>query len=264
MSQAWMIRSLALSLCVPLLPLGLLAQSADTPLPLELRVPVKVDLDRNESTYFRVALPAEEIRVILDVNRADERAGNIQAGLSILDRDGGVLQNNAIGFNEIDVRWRKVAYFNLKKPATMGFKVANSHDKARFWLTVLKRSDLPLVPLFGEVVPKPLLPGEGKTGQLAEGDDAFYVTALPKGEYKAIAEFTNARRENSNIQGYLAFLDGDGGNQEGLIGFNEIDVSFRKTAGFTVKKDSAFVFRVHNSGSKTMNYLVRISPAVPE
>jgi hypothetical protein len=54
---------------------------------------------------------------------------------------------------------------------------------------------------------------------------------------------------------------GDGGNQEALIGFKEIDVSFRKTGGFTVKEDSTSVFRVHSSGSASMNSLMKIPPA---
>ena len=236
-------------------------QSADSPLALELGATAKVTLDQDESAYFKVALPAEEIRLVLDTRTADDRAHNLQSGLSILDPDGGVLQSNAISFNEIDVCWRRVGYLALKKPATRGFKVTNRNAKANFWLTVSKRSGLPLVPLYGNVVPTPTVVGDGKTAQLAEGEDAFYVTVLPRGEYKVIAELTNARRQNSNIQGYVAFLDGDGGNQEALIGFNEIDVSFRKTSAFTVKKDNTFIIRVHNSGSASMNSLVRISPA---
>jgi hypothetical protein len=255
--------SLFLLLVLILVPqLG--AQSADTPLPLQLRIPAKATLDQNDSAYFKVALPAEEIRVVLDVARADQHAGNIQGGLALLDSDGGVIQNGAIGFNEVDVRWRKVTYFTLKKPVTMGFKVTNANAKAHFWLTVSKKSDLPLVPFFGEVIPTPIVLGEGKTGRLMEGEDALFVTPLPKGEYKAIAEFTNTQKERWNIQGYLAFLDQDGGNQEALIGFNEVDVSFRKTAGFTVKKDAVFIFRIHDSGEKTMNFLLRVSPALPE
>ena len=114
---------------------------------------------------------------------------------------------------------------------------------------------------YGNIIPTPIVLGEGKTTALAEGEDAFYVAALPKGEYRAVTELTNTRRERSNIVGYLALLDGDGGNQEGLIGFNEIDVSFRKTSGLSVKKDSTFIFRVHNSGSASMNSLLRISAA---
>ena len=101
------------------------SSSADNPVRLQPRVPAKVTLDQNDSAYFSVALPAEEIRVVLDTRTADDKAHNLQSGLSVLDRDGGVLQKNAIAFNEIDVSWRRVAYFTLKKPATMGFKVSN-------------------------------------------------------------------------------------------------------------------------------------------
>lgn len=237
--------------------------TVDTPMPLELGITSKVTLDQNESAYFKAALPADDIRVILDtaVAATDDNDHNLISSLSVLDKDGGVVQSNAIGFNQIDVCWRKVAYFTLKKPATMGFKLTNSNAKAYFWITVSKKSDLRFVPLYGNIVPTPIVVGSGKTALLAHGENVFYTAALPKGEYKAIAELANVRAQPLNISGYLAFLDGDGGSQETLIGFNEIDVTFRKTGGFTVKKDSTFVFRVHNTSSASMNSLVKIAPA---
>jgi hypothetical protein len=237
------------------------AQSADTPFPVELRIPVKVTLDQNESAYFCVALPAEEIRVVLDMKTA--AYANLQSSLSILDRDGAVFQTNAIYFNETDISYRKVAYFTLKKPATMGFKVTNFNGKGDFWLTVSRKSNLSFVHLYGGGVPTRIALGEGKTGPLSERQDAYYVIALPKGEYKAIAELTNAQKQRYNIQGYFALLDQDGGNQQELIRFNEIDVSSRKAAGLTVKNDATFIFRFQNSGSADMNHLVRISRAEP-
>ncbi|MGH8336861.1 MAG: hypothetical protein ACRETL_08625, partial [Gammaproteobacteria bacterium] len=108
----------------------------------------------------------------------------------------------------------KAAYFTLKKPSTMGFKVTNFSAEAHFWVAVPKKSELSLAPLYGSTVPTPFVVGEGKTALLAEGEDAFYITVLPKVEYRVIAELTNARKQASNIQGYLVLLDGDSGNQE--------------------------------------------------
>lgn len=244
------------------LGLPLKAQStADAPAPLELGTTSKVTLDQNESAYFKVALPADEIRVTLDTRAADDKEQNLYGSLSILDRDGAVVQANALNFNAaFDDCFRKVAYFSLKKPTVTGFKVTGGNVKAYFWLTVTRKSDARFIPLNGNVVPKPIMVGESKTALLEQAEDAFYSATLPEGDYRAIVELTNPNGQPLNITGFLAFLDGDGGNQETLVSINgDVGVSFRKAGGFTVKKDSMFIFKVRNRTGITMNSLVKVS-----
>lgn len=236
--------------------------TADAPMTLRLKTPAQFVLDKNEAAFYRIALPAEEVQIVLDVARKDGRQGNIQAQLSLLDADGDVIQNSGLSFNEIHYRYRKVAYLTLKRPGTVAFKVTNSNaDPARFWLAVSKHSDGELVPFYGEMTSEAIALGDTRNGRLDQGADNFYSVFLRKGEYKASLEFANARKQNSNIQGGLAFLDGDGGNQARLIDLNEIDVSYRKGGVLEVKRDANFIFRVHNSGEHTMNYLLRLNPA---
>ncbi|MDQ3650703.1 MAG: hypothetical protein M3458_10620 [Acidobacteriota bacterium] len=66
-------------------------------------------------------------------------------------------------------------------------------------------------------MPKLMMLGQSKSGVIEEGESNYFITVLPKGEYKAILGFENARSQNGNIQGYLAFLDADGGNQQTII-----------------------------------------------
>ena len=154
--------------------------TADTPTPLELGSTSRVILDRNESAYFKITLPLDEIRVILDTRMADGKIHDFDSGLSVLDRDGGVVQSGAIVFHITDeVSSRKIAYFTLKKPVLMGFKVTNNTARAYFWITVARRSDHRFVPLYGNIVPAPIMVGEGKTALLAEAEDAYYTANLP-------------------------------------------------------------------------------------
>lgn len=79
------------------------------------------------------------------------------------------------------------------------------------------------------------------------------------GKYKVILDFSNAKREKTNIQGYLVFLDADGGGQEGVLGFNEIDTAARKSASFGLKKLTVLIVRVENT-IYSLNYAVSIRP----
>ncbi|MDQ3650704.1 MAG: hypothetical protein M3458_10625 [Acidobacteriota bacterium] len=93
-----------------------IAQNIDNPSPMRLFVPSKVSLDRNESTYFSMSMPAGDLKIALDTRRSDGSSGNLQSSLSILDSDGAELKANAISFNEIDWSYRRVHDFSLKKP----------------------------------------------------------------------------------------------------------------------------------------------------
>ena len=233
-------------------------QNVDAPLPLQLGTTSNITLDENERGVFKIRLSAGGYKVILDERRADQKNGNVIGGLSILDPDGGTIQEGAIAFNEIDFEFRGVHHFSLKSPGTVMLKVYNNNSRANFWLTVVEESLQSPVPLFGTVSPREIEAGQSKSAVLDEGESAYYSIDLKRGDYKAVLDFTNAQRQNTNIVGYLALLDRDGGGQENLIGLNEVDVSYRKTASFSLKRDSTVLLRVQNTIYR-VNYTVRIS-----
>jgi hypothetical protein len=230
----------------------------NNPVSLKLGVLNKVTLDKNEEYYFKLSSPASDLKIFLDMRLADNRESNLQSTLSVLDQDGGVIQDRAIVFNEIDVAYRKTASFSSKQPGRFGFKLLNQNNTANFWLTVLKEPTSQFVPFFGELMPKPLSLGEDMSGVLDVREYIYYMIPLSKGDYKVTLDFLNSKRENTNIQGYLALLDSDGGNQRKIILFNEINVSYRKIAIFSVKKDEPLIIKVHNT-DKGVNYTVKIA-----
>jgi hypothetical protein len=192
----------------------------------------------------------------MDMQPADERSTNLQSTLSALDRDGGVLDDNMIRFNEIDRGYRKVGAIAVKQPAPLGLKLLNGGKSVTYWLTVFNTSRTPFVPFFGKVTPTPLRVGESVSGLLEAGEDVYYNVMLRKGSYRTIVDFSNTPRANTNIQGYLAILDAVGSNQDQVIRFNEIDVESRKIGNVIVKRDGAAILRLQTV--KPVSYTVRI------
>lgn len=235
------------------------ANGIGNPEPLQLGVIYEVTLEKNEESYFRLSSPARDFKIVLDMRRADNRDSNLISALSILDEDGAVVQDGAVGFNEIDVDHRKTAIFSLgKQPAIVGFKLLNEHDTATFWLTVREKTASQLIPFFAKVVPQAMRPGEPTSGVLDVNEDVYYTIPLPRGDYKVVVDFSNSNRQKTNIQGYLALLDSDGGNQAELIQFNEIDVSYRKVAVFSLQTDANLIAKISNR-SYPVDYTVEIA-----
>lgn len=115
-------------------------------------------------------------------------------------------------------------------------------------------------PFFGKIMPKLLQLEQAQKGTLNRGESAYYITLLPQGKYKVVVGFDNAKRRNTNIQGYLAFLHADGGSQKSVIDFNEVDVSARKSAEVICTRASTVVMRIKDNRD-TINYSVIIRPA---
>jgi hypothetical protein len=82
---------------------------------------------------------------------------------------------------------------------------------------------------------------------------------VPGGKYKILLDFVNSQGYRTNIQGYLSFLDPDGGGRGKALEFNEIDTAARKSAGFELKKPQVLLIRVSNT-TYSVNYAVRIRP----
>jgi hypothetical protein len=239
-----------------------ISNNLDDPSPVELGVINEVPIDGNESAYFKTSLPAGEYKVVLDTRSAIGRDTNLQGSLSILDQDGAVSEPNVISLNEVDTGYRKVYPFSLRKPVTLGFKLSSNRDKMTFWLTFLKGSAPAPLPFFGKLSPTPIQEAEVISGTLDALESVYYILPLKKGDYKAILDFTNADGRKTNLQGYLAVLDEEGGNQHNILKMNEIDVSYRQQAPFIIKKDSAVIIRLKNE-INYVKYSMRILPASP-
>lgn len=223
----------------------------DDPEPLQLGVIRQVTLDRNQTAYFRWDGPAAAHEAVLDVRRADLKTSNIMGSLSFLHSSGEMLTDGAISFNEIDVGSRKSAPLPESTPPAAArngliFKLVNAHDKADYWVTVVGSSAQAPAPFYGAIAPQPIILSTGASGKLAPDESAFYICQLPAGDYRVTVDFTNARGEHTNLQGYFAVLGANGGNLLELARFNEIDVTYRKVGRFTQQQPGARIVKVHN------------------
>jgi hypothetical protein len=234
----------------------------DNPSTLGFGTIQKTSLEPSEEYYVRLSEPAQSLKVVLDMKRADSRHSNLQSRLSVLNQDGTVAENSLITFNEIDTGARKTGSWSTRQPATIGFKLLNGDAPADFWLSVRQEPAPQLVPFFGNVVPLPMKLGEDASGLLGPDEDAYYMTSLGPGDYQIIVDFANAERRNTNIQGSVALLDGDGGNYREIVRFNEIDVSHRRIGTFLVRNDGPVILNVQNNND-TVRYMLRLARAAP-
>jgi hypothetical protein len=234
--------------------------SIDNPAPLAFNVMHKVTLEDNEEYYFRLREPATAITIVQDVRLPKRQRSNLQTQLSVLDEEGGVVQAGVIRFNEIDAGYRRIGTFSKKQPSRIGFKLVNTGNTADIWLAVLPQDTKPFLPFFGEIVPQAWPAGTDATGTLEEIDDVYYLVHLPRGEHRVILDFTNAKGAHRNLQGYLAVLGADGGNQEKIMGLNEIGVSHREVSSLSVKGDEPIILRLQNF-TDVVNYRLRIAGA---
>lgn len=232
--------------------------SVDRPAPLRLGALHKVTLEKNGEYYFRLPAAMSAMTIVQDVRLANGGSSNLQTELDVLDADGGVIRRQAIGMNEIDSGYRKTASFSIKQPSAAGLKLANNSGTADIWVAVLPEGKKEFLPFFGTVVPQSWSAGKAGTGTLDRYENAYYVVRLPRGEHRVIVDFTNAKRDNTNIQGYLAVLDANGGGQQRLVGFNEIGVSHRMVGSLTIKGDEPVILRIQNT-NQAVNYSLQIA-----
>ena len=223
----------------------------DDPLSVELDTVYKITLKQNEESYFQLSMPISDAKVILDIHQANNRSTNIQGGLSILDEDGIKIKGLGVRFNKIDIGYRGGVLLSSKEKRIIGFRVVNTNSKpVKAWLTVLKKDDKQIVPFFGRVIPNPMILGKKSSGMLNKDNMyAYHSIDLSAGDYKIVVGFSNSKRRNTNIQGYFAILDPNGLNQKEFIEFNEIDVSSRKAATFSIKKDGIYIMRLNTEKS---------------
>ena len=233
--------------------------SIDNPAAVAFGVIQRVSLDGEEDAYFRLSSPARELKIVLDMRADGNKRTNLKSHLSVLDEHGAVLQKDAIVFNQIDVDHRKVASLSMKQPAVVGLKLRNGRVPADFWLTVLRPPTTGLLPLFGDVVPKPLRLGESASGTLDRDEYAYHQLSASRGAYTITLDLATADRRSTNIQGYLALLDADGGNQREIARINEIDVSFREVTTISLRTDEPAIIRIRNDSGR-VDYRLQVKP----
>jgi hypothetical protein len=236
-----------------------IGRDADHPAPIAFDTISRVRLLTNQAFYLRLPTPADNVDVVMDMRLVDDVRSNLQASLSMLDENGGVVGDPIIFFNEVDRTWRKTATHSASQAGPHSFRIVNIGGPADFWLTVRRAGAPGLVPFFGETVPHTLELGRTYRGQLATNDDAYYRASLPQGDYQVVLEFALQPVQRSNIQGSLSTLDASGGNPTRIIELNEIDVSYRKAARFSVSRPEPVIFRVQNSSNRG-GYLLRVEP----
>ena len=83
-----------------------------------------------------------------------------------------------------------------------------------------------------------------------------YATRFTPGNYRISADFSHPER--GNLLAVVAVLDADGGSEQGLVRFNEFDISARQVATLTVKKDEPRILRIHNGGG-AVSYALKIA-----
>jgi hypothetical protein len=233
--------------------------SIDDPAPLAPGVTHQVTLAENEIRYFRLSGgPLSAMRIVQDVRTSDGQPSNLQTDLSVLDEDGAVAQRGVIRINEVDVGYRGTANFTSRRPARFGFKLANDSGASDVWLTVSNDESVAFVPLFGKVVPQPLLPAQDAIGALDQHEDRYYVVELRRGDYKVTLDVTSDDRKPGNLQMYVAVLDADGGDQQRLIKVNEIGIEFRAVAALSARVDRKVIIRLQ-SNSRPLNFKLRIA-----
>jgi hypothetical protein len=232
----------------------------DNPAPLGMGVPLKVTLQKHEDYYFRLSSPIGVARILQDMRLPDEKGTNLISHLSILDEHGGAVQERAINVNEVDFSDRKTAIVTLKPPRNVILRVLNTGSPADFWVAVLAADATTFIPLFGSVVPRPMSSAGEASGDLEAREDAYHSDRLTPGNYRISVDFTRVPSVVGNIMGGASLLDADGGNAQRLASFNEIDMTDRKVAMITVKKDELRILRIRNT-KDTIKYAVKIAKA---
>lgn len=230
--------------------------------PLQSGVTVSFDLGKGESGYHQIALPAGEIKVVVDIRRRDGRSQEVlSARMTVVDGDGVPIQNFGFNVTDVDVARREVQYYRVKRPMTLGIKLTNESPAGdcRFWVTVAPNGSR-FVPVEGSVEPSALTVGELAEGELDPHQSAYHRVRLPKGTYRAIADLASTNARATNLFGKALLLNADGGSPYTLTSFSEFDSSRRQAGSFELKTDATVVIRVLGGTVTPLRYGLKIVP----
>lgn len=231
--------------------------SVDNPYPMTLGVSRTGQLEDDEFVVMATSIPAGDYKLIVDLWHPDWDSTNIQGKVSTLDADG-VETGRILGFNEIGSEWRKVHRFTVDGPTEMGFKVLNTHrTPVKYWVTLLPADHAGPYPFRATDPPEWIGLDQTHRGRLDPEHTTYFAIDLPAGSYRAIVELANSAGQSTNIQGSVRFMDGDGGAAQRLIGFNEIDASYRKAGDFVLEEPATVVLGIQNDG-KRQDYSIKV------
>ena len=198
--------------------------SADAPLALTTGTVHRMSLDANGEWYLSgfADPPGKVLPIMIDMRRVDGRNSNLQSSLAVLDVNGAVLQDRFINFNEIGTRARKTATLPLRRSESNRIQAAERRRGCRLLVHRPSRAGAGIRSILGSLMPMPLEVGEQASGVLDKKRGFwYYVLSAPEGDYQVIIDFANAEKRNTNIQGLVAMLDGDGGNYRKIVGSME-------------------------------------------
>ena len=257
-------------------PLG--PNTVDKPVALPLGTAGQMVLEQNQSLFAAVTLDAgREYKVFVDMRGT--RTGSVMGHAVLLDADG-VEVKGLLRFGENDMQHRGVARVTVPAAGQYIVKVVNTSGAKRTLTVVVagvpaevpptltadalakydpRTPSLVPVPFGGDTLPRLLVPGTDATGRVDANQTAYFIAQLPAGKYRVLGELAFPSGKRGNIIGYVALLDGDGGNQKGLIGFTELNTAVRKTGDFELKEAAVVILRV-KATEEQLTYTLRLRP----
>jgi len=235
------------------------SHGSDAPQVTQIARTYTVALASGRDTYFRLSTPVTHAQVIIDARCGTGETCSLRTDATILDAEGGVIQDHAASVNRFDIAARRIADVVLKQPTGFQVKLLNSTDgRVDHWLTVVAAGSPDLVPFFGTVQPRTLQVGESGAGALDANAAAAYAIFLNKGEYNVTLEFSDAARETKTLRGYAALVPSSGGAETFPSQVNEFSVSSRVTGSISVASDALYYVRVQNQ-SAGVQYIVMLT-----
>jgi hypothetical protein len=235
------------------------ARSSQNPLSMNTGATYRLTLGANEEAYFRLETPSEDPIIVLDGRCATGDACVLGVTLSVLDEDGGVLENAPIRINAYDIAFRNLRAFDLPDRRAGQLKVVNSGAAIETWVTVLPSDTSGALPLFG-AQPERLQIGDEAVGALPPRGAAVYWMDLAAGAYSATLDVSVAPRSAEVLSAYASIvgLSGD----ESRVAVSTYGVSDRKTDLLSISQAGSYWVRVQTQG-KGANYLFKLTRKSP-
>jgi RNA polymerase sigma factor (sigma-70 family) len=257
------------------------------PAPLPVNVTTPFALDEDQHAFYSVTLPKGVSTIIID-----ERSipGTMAYSVTLADRNASSLpgavpasvgMNAASSKSPYGTEFREVGWNSLKNPKPVILDIHNVGVHCGFWLTILspkpnvdasvsQASPALGVPLFGDVVPKPMalaVPQTGwleqnQAGRLEKNVAAYFVIALKAGHYQSTLKFRDAIGKQTEMNGDLElddekgfplFNDGTALAKNTFMDINELHDYSPSVKKFTIKQDGVFLVTILNQEDKFDN-----------
>jgi hypothetical protein len=242
------------------------------PTPLDAGEIVKGRLGESDKTgqfhYWKVAAPAGDYRVVLDVKRADDKHSNIQTELAAFGPDGNELAK-VIGMNEIEFRTRDAATLNTAENRDITLRVSNGSGIVDYWLGIFPPDSAITAPYFARTPPvQPLEFGKAYAATLVPKPgapaEAWYSMSLKAMDYKVSAEFKRMDSKKSNVQASVDIF-GPIGEQlqemnKNVCGVNEIDVGATCVTKLVLAQDTKVLVRITPNNDAAYSTVLKFEP----